>query len=282
MRWRARTAWIAGGALVGLALVGEAGADGVGAERGTIANLAYEIRPDVDGGVEACFTASGEAAAAVPDGVEPTDPQTVPDPSDSSVAAGDPALEPTPVAATDDSAGAAGDPADETAPVGQSTPALEAADVAGTGEGKVCVTLVPPAVPEVPDPSVPEPSEPASAMVHLGIPTPEGMTEVDFGTFADAQSSEVCVAMSATGEGLEPESVEVCLPPSPGDSPVGGMLPGGLELPRAAILQCLTEEAPGLASTDLLSILPALGAGGSQGPSAADLEAVRARAAPLR
>ena len=89
----------------------------------------------------------------------------------------------------------------------------ELGSIGGSGSGDVCIALAPPAAP---DTGI---EDPASATVQVGIPTPEGVVQVDVGAFIDANTGSACVALSVTGPGVEPESIEVCVPPGSGELP---------------------------------------------------------------
>jgi hypothetical protein len=122
--------------------------------------------------------------------------------------------------------------------------------IEGSGNGSICVTLTPPPPPESGI------QDPFSATVHVGVPTPEGLIEVDVGTFVDTNDLSICVALSVTGEGVEPESAEVCLPPNEGGEPGVPGLPETPGLP--GLPQC--EGVPELPGTpDLPPELPELG-----------------------
>lgn len=159
---------------------------------------------------------------------------------------------------------------------GESSSDGDVGGVDGSADGSVCVTLTPPTPPEVPDSGI---NDPLSVVVQVGIPTPEGLTTVDVGAFADVNDPSICVVLSVSGPGVEPESVEICLPPSGDGLPGLPGLPGVPSLPETPSL----PEAPGLpelpglpggpgdlpelgdllAPTDLLGELPILGGGGS-------------------
>lgn len=94
--------------------------------------------------------------------------------------------------------------------------------IGGSLGGDVCVSLAPP---PPPDGGI---EDPASATVQVSIPTPDGVVQVDVGAFADPNEGSVCVALSVSGPGIEPESIDVCLPPASGEPPELPELP---ELP---------------------------------------------------
>ena len=136
---------------------------------------------------------------------------------------------------------------------------------AGSGEvsgaGQACIDLTPPALPDLPELPDTGITDPLTVEARLGVPTPDGVVNVDVSVAVHVDDPEVCVALAVEAPGGEPMVTEICLPPNglPGLPGVPGLpgLPGLPNVPGLPELPGGGTQAP---------LLPGLGGGLPQIP----------------